>query len=116
MKAKRDPLMVRVWAELGAGHITEAAVHSDIKGERVYGYKEGRHIWVNPAWTMAETIVHELLHRINPEWSEPYVANRTTYVLNRMTDAEVEALYDEYQKRVSKPKRRRRESSGVPAT
>jgi hypothetical protein len=108
VRGGRDPLVVRVWTELGAGRITEGPVHSNVKGERVYGYKEGRHIWVNPAWTMAETIVHELLHRVNPKWPEEYVANRTTYVLNRMTDAEVETLYDEYQKRVSKPKRKRR--------
>src|SRR5687767_14214514 len=101
--------MVRVWAELGAGHITEdPTLHSDVRGERIYGYKEGRHIWVNPAWTMAETIVHELLHRVNPEWSETYVDNRTTYLLNRMTDAEARALYDEYQKRARKPKRAKR--------
>lgn len=103
----RPPLMVRVWAELGAGHITEDPdLKSTAKGERLDGLQEGRHIWVNPIYSIVDTVVHECLHRIQPRWKENYVRNRTSYLINRMTDDEVRALYDEYQRRVKKPKRK----------
>jgi hypothetical protein len=109
----RPPLMVRVWAELGSGNITEDPdLRSDVKGERLHGLQEGRHIWVNPVHAIVDTVVHECLHRLHPEWSENYVRNRTSYLVSRMTDAEVVALYDEYQHR-KKLKRRQRDPGGV---
>ncbi len=107
----RPPLMVRVWAELGAGGITEdIGLCSDVPGERLHGVKCGRHIWINPLWGTVDTLVHELLHRLHPEWSENYVRRTTSYLMGRMTDAEALAFYDEYQKRAKKPKRTRREA------
>ena len=94
----RDPLMVRVWAELGAGRIVEGFI-SDA-GAFVDGLTSGNgHITVNPVHQTCDTVIHEILHRLNPSWSENYVRNRTTYLRRRMTDAETQAFYDEYQKR-----------------
>jgi hypothetical protein len=98
--------MVRVWAELGAGGITEdPLLRSNIKGERLHGLQEGRHIWVNPTHGIVDTVIHELLHRMHPEWSEQYVCRTTTYLFRRMTDAEITAFYDEYQRRARKRRR-----------
>lgn len=102
----RPPLMVRVWAELGAGRITEdVQLRSAVKGERLHGLQEGRHVWVNPAYATVDTTIHELLHRMHPQWSESYVRRTTTYLLRRMTDEEISAFYDEYQRRVHRRKR-----------
>jgi hypothetical protein len=110
-KNSRPPLLMRVWAELGRGHITEdVTLTSDVKGERLHGVKCGRHIWINPVWAIVDTAVHELLHRLHPEWSERYVRRTTAFLMNRMTDAEAQTFYDEYQKRAKKPKRTRREA------
>jgi hypothetical protein len=90
-KQPRPPLLVRVWAELGAGGIIEdPTLTSDVKGERLDGMQIGRHIWVNPIWNTVDTVVHELLHKLHPGWSERYVRNRTGYLMRRMTDAEVQ--------------------------
>jgi len=48
---------------------------------------------------VVDTIIHELLHRLYPHWSERYIKNRTSYLMKRMTDEEVQLLYDEYQRR-----------------
>lgn len=101
---KRDPLMVRVWAELGAGRITEAFIRD---GKAFTdGYCIGGHITVNPVHQTVDTVIHELLHRLNPEWSEAYVRRTTSYLRNRMTDEETVAFYDEYCKRAKKRKSR----------
>lgn len=97
-RQKREPLMVRVWAELGAGQIREDYI-IDPK-EFVYGLCEGRRITINPVLSLVETTIHELLHRLYPAWSERYVRNRTTYLMRRMTDQEIQTFYDEYRRRV----------------
>jgi hypothetical protein len=102
---KRPALLLRVWAELGSGRLTEEYI-TDRK-EFVDGYIEGGHIYINPAPAVVETCIHEILHRLEPEWKEEYVANRTTYLLRRMTDSEVQMFFDEYQRRVKKRKRRK---------
>lgn len=109
-KQPRPALMVRVWAALGEGGVTEdTSLTSEVKHERLDGFQQGRHIWVNPIWSTVDTVIHELLHRMHPEWSEHYVRRTTTYLLARMTDEEVRTFYDEYQRRAKKRRRRRRE-------
>jgi len=95
---KRPLLLLRVLAELGAGKIREAFIPSE-KNFFVDGETEGRDITINPVPEVVDTIIHELLHRLYPRWSERYIKNRTTYLMKRMTDEEVQLLYDEYQKR-----------------
>jgi hypothetical protein len=95
---KRPLLLLRVLTELGAGRIREAFIPSE-KEFFVDGETEGRAITINPVPELVDTIIHELLHRLYPEWSERYINNRTSYLMKRMTDEEVQLVYDEYQKR-----------------
>lgn len=112
MKARnRSPLMVSVWAELGAGRLHEDYITD--KREFVDGYIESGHIYINPAPAVVQACIHEILHRLHWKWSEAYVANRTTYLLRRMTDQEIQTFYEEYQRRVKKRKRRRSDTGGL---
>jgi hypothetical protein len=95
---KRPLLLLRVLAELGAGRIREAYIPST-RESFVDGEIEGRAITINPVPEIVDTIIHELLHRLYPHWSEGYIKNRTSYLMKRMTDEEVQLLYDEYQRR-----------------
>ena len=99
----RPPLLVKVWAELGAGNITEAFLKD--KHAFTDGFTNGKHITVNPAHQTCDTVIHEILHRLYPEWSERYVRRTTTWLRRRMTDDETLAFYNEYQSRVKKTKR-----------
>jgi hypothetical protein len=97
--------MVRVWAELGAGRIREGWIkdpHSFIAGH----CQSSGHITVNPAVDVVDTCLHEILHRLYPQWSERYVKRTTTYLLRRMTDAEIQMFYSEYERRVRGKKRK----------
>jgi hypothetical protein len=97
-RKKRPLLLLRVLAELGAGQIREAFIPSE-RHYFVDGETEGRDITINPVPEVVDTIIHELLHRLYPTWSERYIKNRTSYLMRRMTDEEVQLLYDEYQRR-----------------
>ena len=100
-------LLGRVWAELGSGRITEAYLPSE-KHHYVEGLIEGQHITVNPAPSVVDSAIHEILHRLHPTWSENYVRRTTTLIMRRMTDAEIHAFYQEFQKRKRTRKRPKR--------
>lgn len=108
-RPSRDPLLLRVCAEIGAGNITEAYIHDP--GFTTDGVTWGQQITINPAHGVVDTLIHECLHRMFPHWSEGYVRNRTSYLVRRLSDAEVQAIHGEYEKR----KRKRRSPVKLPA-
>jgi hypothetical protein len=111
MTNERTALMVRVWAELGAGRIShDPALKSCKVGERLHCAcdHKSKHIAINPVWSTVDTLIHELLHRLYPQWSENYVRRTTTYLLRRMTDDEAIAFYNEYELRARRVKVRGR--------
>ena len=100
----RPPLMISVLAELGAGRVSEGRIHDK------EAFTEGlcidsKHIVIDPVPNVVDSLLHEALHRLHPEWSENYVRNRTTFLLRRLTDAEVTQIYQEYQNRKGVRKR-----------
>lgn len=101
----RDPLLLRVCAELGSGKITEAYLHDPGFHTDGLTTSDGRkHITINPAHQTIDTLIHECLHRLYPAWSETYVRSRTSFIRNRMSDEEVRVLYDLYQAKVKRRK------------
>lgn len=106
MKKQRDyaPLLLRVCAELGAGRISEAFIHDP--GFQTDGLTDeaSQHITINPQHQTVDTVIHEILHRLYPAWSEVYVRRTTSWLRNRMTEQDVQTVYAEYQKRVKKRK------------
>lgn len=104
---RRDPLLVRVCTELGRGHITEARI-VDANYLQCDGFTAGgpgiRHITINPIHETVDTLIHELLHRLYPSWTERYVRNRTGRLRRTLTDAEIQAIYDEYSIQVKRRK------------
>lgn len=103
-KSSKDfALLGKVWAEIGAGRITEAFIKDG--RSLTDGYFNGNgHITVNPQHQIVDTVIHECLHRAFPNWTEGYVRRTTTYLRRRMSDEEVQAMYSEYQKRAKKRK------------
>ncbi len=108
-RTARDMVLLgRVWAELGSGRIDEAYLPSTAR-HFVEGQIVGQRITVNPAPSVVDSAIHEILHRLQPSWSESYVRRTTTLIMRRMTDEEVAAFYDEYTKRAKKRKTKVRE-------
>lgn len=88
----RDPLLLQIAAAIGAGRISIRAIHED--GDRCHGVTlDDGEIAISPIPSTVDTAVHECLHRLFPRWSERTVLAKTTYLLKRMTDAEMEMLY-----------------------
>ena len=80
------------------------------KGWEVSGVCDvnSQHITINPSHHVVIILIHEILHRLNPHWSEQYVRNRASWLKNRLTDEEVQQLYTEYSARARKLKKPKR--------
>lgn len=100
---KRDALLVRVWAELGSGRIREDFLYDRSNRTRIHGetYRDGE-IVINPAHVVAETVVHEIVHRLFPDRKERGVTRTANRLFRLMTDEEIREFYLEYQRRVKK--------------
>lgn len=109
-KRGRDPLLIAVLAELGAGRISEDFVRSELPHVQVHGLMDGGHIIVNPIHEIVDTLLHEATHRARPDLSEIAVRRRTAKFMRCLTDPEIQAIYDLYQKVAKKVKRRGRRS------
>jgi hypothetical protein len=97
-------LLLAVMAELGQGRIESGFIHDKSGKLLMDGFCDGKRVAVSEIIQTVDTICHELLHRRFPHWSEPYIRNRTTYLLRRMTEAQIQAVYDEFQRRAVKRK------------
>ncbi len=102
--ARDFALIGRVFAEVGAGRITTTFLRDG--RSLTDGYYNGNgQIYINEDHQVADTLIHECLHRAFPAWSERYVRRTTSYLRRRMSDDEVMALVQEYRKRARKRKR-----------
>ena len=103
---RRHPTLADVFAELGNGKVVEVPITHPT--ERVYGFcDQGTGvIAVNkyPA-DLADTLVHELLHRRHPRWGEARVTRETRYVMRRLTDEDIKHLCQTYRRRVCRLRR-----------
>src|SRR5574338_332921 len=94
-RQSKPALLVQVLTEIGKGRIFEGYIPD--KHEFIHGECDGKSIRVNPAIATVDTLIHEALHRVNPAWAEPYVRNRTSFLLRRMSDEQIQQLYETYQ-------------------
>lgn len=68
------------------------------------GIQDGERIFIDPRPSIIHTLVHELLHRRKPTWSERRVARETDRLVSTMGDADVALWWARY-RRVRKPSR-----------
>lgn len=98
-------LLALVTAEMAKGRIYERPiVGSKSHVEGLCNWESGE-ISVNPAPSVADTLIHELLHRRFPRWSEERVREETWRVLSSMSPEDVQALHRDY-KRIAKRQRK----------
>jgi hypothetical protein len=117
-KQKRDPLLLEVVAWVAAkGRITEGwkSDPDDPRDLWLQGLACGRTIHINPLPDTLDTLIHEVLHVIRPHYSELGVRRRTKQLMRHMTEGELLVLWDIYQDRL-KRERKRGKGSGVSPT
>lgn len=93
MTSARDPLLLEIAAAIGAGGITIGPIHDD--DELVHGNEkpDGR-VKINPVIHVCDVTVHELLHRLRPDWTERAVRSKTTRLIRQMSYKELDKLYE----------------------
>ncbi len=103
-------LLADITEEFKKGRISEAQiVGSKYHVEGLCNFVS-QEITVNPSASVVDTLVHELLHRRFPSWTEERVRIETGRVLYSMSHADVLAWYQKYKrlaKRKTKPVRLR---------
>lgn len=102
--ARDFALIGTVFAEVGRGRITTAFL-KDGRNMTDGFYNGTGHIYINEVHSIADTIVHECLHRAYPDWHENYVRRTTSYLMRRISDEEAQTLVDVYRQRTRKRKR-----------
>lgn len=96
-------LLDAIAAELKRGGITEA--HIIAVGEHVDGLCEQDRIVINPAPSVVDTLIHELLHRRYPRWGEKRVSQTANRLVRQMDAATVRKWYARYQRAARKVRR-----------
>ena len=92
------PRLSDIYEELARGDIEERPlIEHRPKRAPLRGYcgKDGR-ITVNPIPDTLDTLIHELLHRRHPTWSERTVKRETTKLIHSLTPEEMRDLYVTY--------------------
>ena len=96
------PTLDEIKTELARGGIVEAPISAD--GLHVAGCCDlvTGIVAVNPLPELADTIIHELTHRMHPRWGEKRVERETKWLMRRMGDADVAAVVRLYRRKAHK--------------
>lgn len=104
-RLKVSYLLAEITEEMGKGQIFEAPiVGSKDHVEGLCNWESGD-ITVNPAPSVVDTLIHELLHRRFPKWSEERVRVETWRIIRTLSAADVQVLHHKY-KRIAKRRRK----------
>ena len=101
---KPQKLLLEVMAKLGEVRVRERFIPGDVAGEIVYGQYLSNGtgtVEVNPVPGMVDTIIHECIHALHPEWTEPSVKRMTTRLFHRLTEEEMRTVYNVYKRRAN---------------
>ena len=100
-KKSHTPVLIKVMSLLGETNISEQYITKDPGGVDVYGTwnEDTNTLIINPVPHIVDTLIHELLHKLHPEYSEQAVRSQTGKLMKQLTDAELQAIYDMYLKR-----------------
>jgi hypothetical protein len=92
-----DKLWLEVVAGLGAGGIESRRIDDDDEpGAVTYGVCESGNVTIDEPAHIVETLIHELVHRQRPTWSERRVRQAEQRLYGRLTRDDIETLHTIY--------------------
>lgn len=99
-----EDLVAELSEEFGKGKIFEARLNSLRKREHLYGIvdPDRREIVIDPRRAIVETLIHELLHRRFPKWSERKVRQAEKRIMAEMALEDMWAWYRRYRRTAKK--------------
>ena len=56
--------------------------------------KQRGHVRVNLSSGATDTTIHELIHRVRPQWSERKVRMETARMMRELSDGQVDKIYE----------------------
>ena len=86
--------------ECAKGHIVEAKLVDP--SQHLHGLSDGTRVYVDPRPSIVETLLHELLHRRYPKWSERRVDRQARALLSSLTTRQLNGRYRRYQESVKR--------------
>lgn len=100
---KRDPLIDELTHEFDRGFIYEATLVTD-DGAHLEGMcnHENQHITINPKVSIVATLLHELIHRRYPSWSERRVRQAERRAMRQLSQHDVLTWHQRYRRAVRK--------------
>jgi hypothetical protein len=101
-RPKTSVLLAAIAEEFQKGQIFEAPiVGSKEHIEGLCNFESGD-VTVNPAPSVVDTLIHELLHRSYPRWSEDRIRRETWRVMKQLSPADVQVWYRKYKRRAKR--------------
>ena len=101
MPKTQTPLLIELMSHLGKTAIIEEYILKEGKND-IYGYlNSAGAIVINPVPHIVDTLLHELLHKTHPEYSEHAVRSLVGKLMKHASDADLQAIYAAYQERIN---------------
>ena len=96
----RNGLLLQVMARLGELSFAEQYLPMH-KGYYTEGmWHEGGKIIVNPMPHVVDTVIHECLHEMFPQYSERAICSLTGKLMKRLSEDELQAIYAAYRRKI----------------
>ena len=88
-------------ARFGEVSFREAYIPNGPNGKATHGmWENDGTITVNPIPDVVDTLIHEILHDLYPDYSEQAIRSLTGKLWRQLSEDERQVMYDEYKKRV----------------
>lgn len=101
-KKGQSPLLLRVMARFGEVEFVEGWLDRGQSGRHTLGlWQSDGTVTINPIPEMVDTIIHEIIHDLFPDYSERAVCSLTGKLRRQLSDEQMQTLYEEYKRRVT---------------
>ncbi len=104
MAPRDSPLLLKIMSRLGEVTLVEKWLPRDKKHD-VYGLWEEMTdgtttITINPIPSVVNTIIHEMLHSMYPDYSEQAIRSLTGKLCKQLSEEQEQTIYNEYKRKV----------------
>ena len=76
----------KLWKEMFKGRVYECPLNH--YKSHLFGYCKGKDVYLDPRTIAVAVLLHELLHRLKPKWSENRVETEAKHVLACLSEKE----------------------------
>jgi hypothetical protein len=97
---EKSPLLLKVMVLIGKLEFHESWIAPNHTHYTDGSCDENNLITVNPIPSVVDTIIHECLHALYPDYSERAVLSLTGKLMKQLTSEDMQTIYGEYRRKV----------------